>query len=490
MQAGLETLQKRLYQLIIARLEGDKIKLQRYREHIISLVHKGIGGFILFGGIKEEIKKFIQELQSMAEIPLFISSDIERGVGQQLKGATSFPCQMAIASAINDNKKDDVPILQMMLKAVAHESIDIGINMPLIPVMDVNKNPDNPIICTRAFSDKPERVAWFGCQYIRALQFYNLLCCTKHFPGHGDTSIDSHISLPIINKTKVDLMRDDIMPFLEAIKANVASIMIGHLYIPELDSKPASLSKKIIDDLLKKELGFEGLILTDALNMNALKDWGDIPTNCINADADILLHPEDADLTVKELMHSIKVKKLNEEHINRAIKKILDAKRRIPLIRKTKFDYSSHQRISRQITEISLCLINQKADILPINDLSKVQLIFVGEANNYDTSILKRHFDTKTKNPNQITIFAIFTTVSAWKGRSGINEEERDRVNSMIKKAKNSIVVSFGSPYVLRHFSDADILISAYESNDESQRALIKCLKGELDFKGQLPVDL
>ena len=153
--------EQKLYQLIINRLDGEKLSSIPYQEQAVELVNRGIGGFILFGGKKDEAKGFIDKLQALSEIPLFIASDVERGVGQQVEGTTRFPSQMAVAAAINKNKAGDVEILKEAINAAAQEAVDIGINMPLIPVLDVNKNPDNPIICTRAFSDNPEEVAWY-----------------------------------------------------------------------------------------------------------------------------------------------------------------------------------------------------------------------------------------------------------------------------------------------------------------------------------------
>src|SRR4030066_2136050 len=262
-------LQRKLYQLIISRLDGGRICDQTYFESIFTLVRKGIGGFIIFGGKREDLRPFVDKLQATAEIPLFIASDIERGVGQQIHGYTKFPCQMAVRAAINRDDPADMAILRDSLRAVALEAIDAGINMPLIPVLDINNNPDNPIICTRGFSDNPEDVSFFGSEYIRVLEGMGLISCAKHFPGHGDTSTDSHISLPLIRKSYDDLLNFDVRPFAGAIKTGVSSIMIGHLLIPSIDdSVPSSLSKKVITDLLRKELGFNGLIMTDALHMS------------------------------------------------------------------------------------------------------------------------------------------------------------------------------------------------------------------------------
>jgi beta-glucosidase-like glycosyl hydrolase len=489
----LNSLERKLYQLIISRLDGDNIQSRNYQEEIIGLVKKGIGGFIIFGGERDEIKGFIDKIQSISEIPLFISSDIERGVGQQIKGATNFPFQMAVAAAIDKDRPEDISILRKMLKAVADEALGIGINMPLIPVLDINQNPDNPIICTRAFSDSPEDVSWFGLKYIEILENSGLVSCAKHFPGHGDTAVDSHISLPVINKSKDGLMNIDIMPFIEAIKAGVSGIMAGHLSIPALDAKPASLSKKIITDLLKKELGFDGLILTDALNMNALKTFKNVPIECINAGVDILLHPVDADSTVKELMSAVKSKKIKDKQIDNALNRILKAKARFQHL-VNEINYKKHADISTLITDMSITLVKDKAGVLPIRDFSKVQALFVGDSELYRDSLFKNQFEftaSELKTPNsELLMIAIFTSVAAWKGSSGLSNDEIQMINGLIKRSKKSVVISFGSPYVLRNFRGADILIAAYEPSEQTQMAVIKCLKGEIEFQGKLPVKL
>jgi len=513
----LNSLEKKLYQLVISRLDGDKIVSKEYQGKIIELVKKGIGGFILFGGKKDEIRDFIGKIQSVSEIPLFIASDIERGVGQQIKDTTLFPCQMAIAAAINKIKSEDVSILRSAVKAISDEANDIGINMPLIPVLDVNQNPDNPIICTRAFSDNTEDVVWFGSEYIKILETSGLISCAKHFPGHGDTAIDSHISLPVITKSRSDLMTTDIMPFVEAIKTGVSSIMVGHLSVPAIDSKPASLSRKIINDLLRKELGFDRLILSDALNMDALKDIKNIPIECFNAGIDILLHPADVDITVKELLSALGENTISEEQIDAAVSRILKIKAQIKNLKKTDVDYLQHVNLSEHITGMSITLVKDKNNLLPISDLNRVLVVFAGDKRLYESSLLRnyfRHLSAINENVipptpplvkggvgelvkgstedflDEIMVFALFTSVAAWKGSSGIDDGESHHIIDLIRKAKNSIVISFGSPYVLSRFKEADMLIAAYEATEQAQKAVIKCLRGEMNFRGRLPVDL
>ena len=173
-------LEKKLYQLIIRRLDGDRIGSASYKKKIFDDIDLGIGGFILFGGGRDEIRTVLDEMQSAAETPLFIASDVERGVGQQLQGCTIFPCQMAVSAGIDRSNPGDVSLLERGVMTIAGEAKDIGINMPLMPVLDVNQNPDNPIICTRAFSDKPEDVAWFGKKYTEILESAGLISCAKH----------------------------------------------------------------------------------------------------------------------------------------------------------------------------------------------------------------------------------------------------------------------------------------------------------------------
>lgn len=284
--------------------------------------------------------------------------------------------------------------------------------------------------------------------------------------------------------------------------------MVGHLSIPAIDSNPASLSKRIITYLLREKLGFHGLILTDALNMKALKGFENISTECIRAGADILLHPPDADTTAKELEVAVKEDIISTEDIDIAVNRILKAKAKIqnittplcpPLVRGElkggEVDYKSHKILSSQITDKSITLI-KNINGLPIIDESIVSVVLAGENKFFESSPLKTSFkhvstisDT-TKLKTKIALFAIFTSIAAWKGTSGIADMERKRISEIIKMAKTSIVISFGCPYVLRYFKEADVLVAAYETTEQVQRAVVRCLQGEMDFKGRLPVKL
>jgi len=486
---------RKAYQVIISRLDGERLDDTAYRDKLVELVDNGIGGFIIFGGKLETIREFIGDMQARADIPLFIASDIERGAAQQIAGLTAFPSQMAVAAALDPTYKDDETLLKKMLEAIADESAYAGINMPLIPVLDVNRDPDNPIICTRAFSDNPDTVSRFGSIYIDALQQRGLISCPKHFPGHGDTTTDSHIALPVMKKTKDDLYHIDLKPFVSAVKNRADAIMIGHLKVPVLDEMPASLSKHIITGLLRTELGFEGLIVTDALNMHALKEFGDVPVECLEAGANVLLHPDDPDETVSALLSALRGKRLHTDILDSSVKRILAAKMRfmnnLPS-KHNEIDLVKHSALSQEISQRSVTLLKDTSALLPLCN-SNVRVIFAGDENYFSRSPFDALTRSSASGSNEVQvaetiIIVIFTSVSAWRGSSGISIKEKMRLLSIINNANKSIVVSFGSPYVLRHFSNADVLIAAYDATVQAQQAVIRCLKGLCPFTGKLPV--
>jgi hypothetical protein len=272
--------------------------------------------------------------------------------------------------------------------------------------------------------------------------------------------------------------------------------MIGHLSIPDIDTKPASLSKKMITDILREELGFDGLVLTDALIMSALDNIDNVPLQCIEAGADILLHPADPDVTVKELISAAESKRIIEERIEDAFKRIIRIKTGLQGEIDHDIDYQRNAVLSSQITDRSVSLIKSTSGKLLVPDYSKVHLILAGDSELFRSSPLRKYFthistiDDEIEFENRYPVFAIFTSVAAWKGSSGISESKKERIRQLIKKARRSMVISFGSPYVLRHFKEAQILIAAYEATGQAQVAVMKCLEGRKDFRGKIPVSL
>ena len=497
------TIKKKIAQLIIARLDGKDIK--KKFSYYQSLVKKGIGGFIIFGGEVKEVSSAIKKLQAVAEIPLFISSDIERGLGQQLEGATVFPSAMAVASAINKNNVSDTRLLRKSISIIAKEARAAGINAIFSPVMDVNTNPKNPIICTRAFSDNPEQVSWFGKEFIKGFQRHGLIACAKHFPGHGDTSRDSHKELPVVRADMKRLRKVELHPFKEAIQAGVKMVMVGHLMAPALDKKfPSSLSEKTIKGFLKNKMGFKGLVITDAMNMQALKSGEEKASlTALNAGADIILHPGNPERVINYLASKWdEIKPRAEESFQR----ILDTKKELIKIHDTR--YTMHDigtKTSRDLAyKLAQKSLKVKLDIKYTNLLEilhfttskkEVPSILVIDDDNMKSgktfvNALKKRYrkikvyytDNSTTTPHSAfriphseLIIAVFSKVSAWKGRSGLSEELKTILKTAVRNSKHSLIIGFCCPYFLSSFK-ADAVIEAYSDSEAAQEAAAEML--------------
>lgn len=283
---------------MIARLNGEEIDSGFERYH--SLVKSGVAGFILFGGELEQVRRGIEKLQGEAELTLVIASDLERGLGQQLRGGTLFPPAMALGRAWDKDRE----MVVRCFETVAQEAAYAGINTVFAPVLDIDINPANPIISTRAFGRDPETVSTLSVAMIRVLMSKGIVACGKHFPGHGDTSMDSHMGLPIVNKTLDELISGELVPFIRAIKAGLPMIMTGHLRVPALDPSgtPVTLSRPALQ-YLREPMGFHGLITTDAMDMGAIREYGgaEAALMALDAGVDMLLHPGDPEALINDL---------------------------------------------------------------------------------------------------------------------------------------------------------------------------------------------
>jgi beta-glucosidase-like glycosyl hydrolase len=494
-----------------------------------ALAGEGIGGFILFGGDLGSTPAHLAEVGSRAAVPLLISSAVERGLGQQLAGGTRFPGQRAVASAVNRRTKRDADLLDAMLDAVRTESRAAGIHIVFSPVMDVNNNPENPIICTRSFGETPETVEWFGSRYIRRLQktrsdgTFDLLACAKHFPGHGDTDQDSHSVLPLIGANKARLNRVELPPFREAVKAGVGTIMVAHLLVPALDPlKPVTFSKKVVTALLREGMEFEGLIVSDALDMGALANEyppDEIAVRSVEAGMDILLHPADPRKTVDAVVRAVAEGRLTEVRIRESVDRIMEWKKRLgllaPLHRPSargkneggagpKIDYARHRRTADQLASRTPKVVRGQRS-LPFIRAEKSISCFIldddgmGEGGAFRDALLQHFGDVRavTLGPGASSagiaprpdfsasgpvVLALFSRISASKGRSGISPELRERTFEVIRQAKAArkpvAVVSFDSPYLLEQFKDADVLIAGYDRMDAIQRAAAELISG------------
>jgi beta-glucosidase-like glycosyl hydrolase len=531
---------KKIAQLIIARLDGRDIN--RKFNYYQSLVKKGIGGFIVFGGKLKEVRNGIRKLQSIAEIPLFIASDLEQGLGQHIEGGTLFPPAMAVGQAINPKNKKDIILLRKSINIIAREAKAAGINIIFAPVLDVNTNPQNPIICTRAFSDNPEKVAWFGKEVIRGFQKNGIIACGKHFPGHGDTIKDSHKELPVILADKKRLNNIELYPFFQAVKSGVKMIMLGHLKVPALDSKlPVTLSQKIIQGLLKEKMKFKGLVITDAMNMKALRMAEEKAClMALNAGADIILHPGNPE----EIMDYMSLNwDMISTRVEESVQRIVKVKAELNKVQRTAYSVQrigakSHWKIAKELTQKSIKIKgggviarnetprlslrvpiyrdeaisnsgqapqSQKSRFFATaqNDIDKVKpVVLIIDDDNaksgkpFVNALKKRYKKIKTfyvdnnsrlKNLSLVTrhpwvvdsslIIAVFSKISAWKGRSGLSGSLENILKKAVKNSEYSVLAGFCCPYFLKKFN-VDVIIEAYSDSEQAQEAVAEVLAG------------
>ncbi len=303
---------------------------------------------------------------------------------------------MAVAAAINRDDPADVRLLTKMVQAIADEAAYCGINMPYIPVLDVNKNPDNPVVCTRAFSDDPEVVAWLGTRYIRVLEEAGLVSCAKYFPGHGDTMTDMHAGLPVVEKLYQELLETDVMPYRHAIVDGLSSVMVGHLNIFAIDGKPASMSVNVVTGLLRYKLGFGGLVQTDALNIGALRAFGSVPATCLNAGVDLIVNPENVEETVRELIEAVRNGEIEKERIEIALSRIERAKSKIRCAKDRPLDgaaavidYEKHRLLSRRITEKSITLVKGTPGFIGVGSKDTITVVLAGDDRYFASSPLR-----------------------------------------------------------------------------------------------------
>ena len=291
------------------------------------------GGFILFGeniSTYDKTVTFVKTLQKYSDVPLIISIDQEGGLVQRFKSSKDMQVTK-IPPMYNVGATNDTDIAYNIGRVIAEELRVIGVNVDYAPVLDIYSNPNNKVIGDRSFSNDKDKVSSMGLSLAKGLSDNGVIPVFKHFPGHGDTEVDSHYDLPVINKTKEDLLKNELVPFINAIKNDAKIMMVGHIALPKIigDDTPASLSYEIVTKLLKEELGYKGLVITDALNMGAVTNKysnSEIYEMAINSGVDLLLMPGGSKPTIDLIEESVKSGRISEDKIDESVRKILEFK--------------------------------------------------------------------------------------------------------------------------------------------------------------------
>ena len=484
---NLETLslEQQVAQMVVVRASGYLFDHQiRYpdweptAETLGKLIANwGVGGVILLGGSAAEISIRCQQLQDWANIPLLMAADIEEGVGQRFSGATWFPPPMALSAIFCQTPKSAVLYAEKMGAITAREALAIGINWVLAPVVDINSNANNPVINVRAFGENSEAVKILASAFIRGTRDYPVLTTAKHFPGHGDTTVDSHFDLPILPHSSARLAAVELPPFASAISAGVDAVMSAHLLIPAWDAeKPATLSKPILTGQLRKSLGFAGLIATDALVMGAIANrYGtrEAAVLAVEAGADILLMPLDPIEAIQGVCEAVTSGRISLVRVRESVRRIWQAKQKVFASRARDysiFDLGQPAALetaadilrNSQVSGNGVCSQTNYSDcrnlILVDNALDcqflgkHTPAIAFPQALGYQLQLVDSSTPVTSWETEKPTLLQIFVRGNPWRGSAGLTEIAKDWFDVLVKAGKLQALVIYGSPYILDRF--------------------------------------
>ena len=481
-----------------------------------------LGGIAFFAGQPSVQAKIVNDLQAMSKIPLFIGMDFEWGLAMRLDSTPRFPYQMALgAMAQNDD------LIEAMGREMGRQCNRMGVHINYAPVVDVNNNPNNPVINFRSFGEDKMTVTRKALAYMRGLQSQKIITTAKHFPGHGDTGVDSHYDLPLITHDKIRLHDIELYPYKELIKNGLSGIMTAHLAIPALDSTKnlaSTLSTKIVTDLLKKELGFQGLVFTDAMDMEGAVKYfpnGQAIVKAILAGNDVIETFEDVPTAFKAVKKAYTEGVLTEAEINKKVRKILMAKSYVGLDKYQPIKIDNLVKdlntiesdlLNRQMTEATLTLVKNQNDILPIKDLTqKIAVVsidasaetpFQKMAANYtavdnyvlpinatDSAIQKVVAQTQT---HDLIILGVHLQNIRPGAKYGITDSNQ-KVLSALTKSGKSVVCIFGNPYSLdklQGINEAKAVVMAYQLTPYTEEATAQAIFGAIPMNGRLPVSV
>ncbi|SDI71442.1 glycoside hydrolase family 3 protein [Natribacillus halophilus] len=440
-----------------------------------------------------------------SSIPMFVSTDQEGGiVARVTEPATTFPGNMAIgATGSSAYAEQSAEILGEELKK-------LGINMNFAPTLDVNVNPDNPVIGVRSYSEDPALVSDLGLSQIQGFESEDVIATAKHFPGHGDTDVDSHYGLPIIEKDLDTLLQEDLPPFKDAIDHGIDAIMPAHIVVPALDDSelPATFSEPILTDYLRGELGYDGLIVTDSLGMSGadVMPEEEVPVEAFKAGVDVLLNPPDVDLAYNAMLDAVQNGEISEARLDESVYRILDQKMEQDLFDDPYADPEAVDEIGNEdnlqlaedMTDDSITLVKNDDDVLPLDydtellvtgpESGKPELLsdLLLDAESYETS----DSPTETEIEEAVSLAENKEMVVVPTSSAHLDDEQQNLVTALQDTGTPVVVAGVGNPYDIAEFPDVDAYLTTYGDQDISIASLAKALTGEVNPQGELPVTI
>jgi beta-N-acetylhexosaminidase len=523
-------------QLIIMPCYGEAINTRsrvfRQYHHLVRDVHVGgliVLGHSLHGSIHNAepyaMAALLNRMQQLAPVPLLVAADFERGASMRVNSTTQWPFNMAFAAA------RDVSASRYEGAATAREARALGVNWVFAPDADVNNNPDNPIINIRSYGENANDVAAHVQAYIEGAHSdlkQPVLVTAKHFPGHGDTAQDSHLQLATLGADRARLNAVELAPFRAAIARGVDAIMTAHMAVPALEPQeiPATVSSNILTGLLRNELNFNGLIVTDAMDMLGLMqmfDTGEAAVRALEAGADVLLMPKKAEDAIDGVLAAIKSGRITKQRLDQSVTKILAAKTRVGLSKKRIVDLHAigdvidapeDDEIAQRVADHAVTLVKDEKDLLPMRNAGTAVLVVLTDSRNgqqgrrlieevhkrspqmqtilLDPSMSKVDLDQATQNVASASsvVIAAFVSVAAYRGDVALAGEYSGLVNGLLSGQAPVTLASLGNPYLLRSFPTAKAYLTTYSATPTSEAALAKALFGEMTITGHLPVTI
>jgi beta-N-acetylhexosaminidase len=528
------TLRDEVAQLVMIPFAGRPLnpRSKEYRQ-IEELVHRQhVGGMILVNVTEGRLVRkadpleaahFINAMQARAKVPLLVSGDLERGASMRLEGTTVFPHAMAFTAG------GDPDAARFEGEVTAKEARAIGINWVFYPVSDVNNNPDNPIINIRSFGENPEEVAQYVQAFIagaHSVAGHYVLTTAKHFPGHGDTATDTHVNLAAIPSDRKHLDTVEFVPFRAAIRGGVDSIMTAHLAVPALEAPdlPATLSPAILTGLLRDELGFKGIVITDALEMGGIAKGfsvAEASVRAIQAGADVLLMPRDPAAAIDAVTAAVKRGEIDRKKIRTSVARLLAAKVRVGLDLNRRVDLKKIPEIinapenverAQAIADHAVTLVRNEANLIPLKKTGKACFVEMVESHNgqqgdqFSEELHKfaQNAPLFTISPNEAKtseaailrapcesyVVAAWVSVAAYRGNVALGGDFPELLNHLIASQKPVALVSLGNPYIVRSFPKVKAYLTTFSTVPPSEVSAVKALFGEMPITGKLPVTI
>ncbi len=512
---------------------GDSPQWRRLTQYIQQ---EKVGGFTISVGSPIEVAAKLNALQSMSKIPLLFGADLEAGAGFRarggyfvpnaidLGGAIVFPPEMAIGAT------RDTTLAYEQGRLTALEGRALGIHIAYAPVLDVNNNPDNPVINTRSYGEDPQLAARMGVAFIHGLQDHGMIATGKHFPGHGDTGVNSHLALPVVTVSRSRLDTVELVPFRAAVNGGVGAIMSFHGAMPALDSSgvPGTLSSKVLTGLLRGEMGFRGIIISDAMDMRGVLDQfgaAEAVKRAIAAGIDVLIQPLDVSQTIDAVIAGVTEGRYTEARLDSSVRRVLETKRKLGLAQNKLVDLSalrflvgdsSNLQIARRVAEKSITLVKDSLRQVPLAVDTNARVLSITVARRADLPAgnafnaelrtglpkLRTEFvateDAALNYPRLIAAAdsADVTIVGSYVGQSwdavsaSAPQAFTNFVQTLVQRGRKPIVVAFGNPYMLQQLPWVSTYLVAWGGFPVSQTAAAQALLGTSAISGHLPISI